>query len=129
MSALFRTARCVKILGKGVVKVVHRCDDAKENQKLGMYDFIFVIKNIARPYECLNSMLGNPDAYFLFGLTSQRWLVWRVEHRVQRSGGQARQGEAQHSHGKGRTIANSSLSAKLSRESIPCHAITITRAG
>ena len=42
MSALFRTARCVKILGKGVVKVVHRCDDAKENQKLGMYDFKFI---------------------------------------------------------------------------------------
>ena len=30
-----RTARCVKILGKGVVKVVHRCDAAKENQQLG----------------------------------------------------------------------------------------------
>ena len=35
MSSLLRTARCVKILGKGVVKVVHRCDDAKENQNLG----------------------------------------------------------------------------------------------
>lgn len=30
-----RTARCVKILGKGVVKVVHRCDEAKENENLG----------------------------------------------------------------------------------------------
>ncbi len=30
-----RTARCVRILGKGVVKVVHRCDDAKENNVLG----------------------------------------------------------------------------------------------
>ena len=32
---MFRTARCVKILGKGVVKVVHRCDQAKENNTLG----------------------------------------------------------------------------------------------
>ena len=32
-----RTARCVKILGKGVVKVVHRCDAAKENQQLGQW--------------------------------------------------------------------------------------------
>ena len=31
----FRTARCVKMMGKGVVKVVHRCDDAKENNNLG----------------------------------------------------------------------------------------------
>lgn len=31
-----RTARCVKILGKGVVKVVHRCDDAKENHNLDL---------------------------------------------------------------------------------------------
>jgi len=31
-----RTARCVKILGKGVVKVVHRCDAAKENQQLDL---------------------------------------------------------------------------------------------
>jgi hypothetical protein len=33
-----RTARCVKILGKGVVKVVHRCDDAKENHNLDLSD-------------------------------------------------------------------------------------------
>jgi len=32
----FETARCVKILGKGVVKVVHRCDDAKENHNLDL---------------------------------------------------------------------------------------------
>lgn len=31
-----RTARCVKILGKGVVKVVHRCDEAKENNTLDL---------------------------------------------------------------------------------------------
>lgn len=31
-----RTARCVKILGKGVVKVVHRCDEAKENNNLDL---------------------------------------------------------------------------------------------
>jgi len=33
-----RTARCVKILGKGVVKVVHRCDDAKQNNHLDLSD-------------------------------------------------------------------------------------------
>jgi len=33
-----RTARCVKILGKGVVKVVHRCDEAKENERLDLSD-------------------------------------------------------------------------------------------
>jgi len=33
-----RTARCVKILGKGVVKVVHRCDEAKENNALDLSD-------------------------------------------------------------------------------------------
>jgi len=33
-----RTARCVKILGKGVVKVVHRCDDAKQNNELDLSD-------------------------------------------------------------------------------------------
>jgi Leucine-rich repeat (LRR) protein len=31
-----RTARCVKILGKGVVKVVHRCDDALESKELDL---------------------------------------------------------------------------------------------
>jgi len=31
-----RTARCVRILGKGVVKVVHRCDEAKENNVLDL---------------------------------------------------------------------------------------------
>jgi len=31
-----RSARCVKLLGKGVVKVVHRCDDAKENNTLDL---------------------------------------------------------------------------------------------
>jgi len=31
-----RTARCVKNLGKGVVKVVHRCDDAKESNRLDL---------------------------------------------------------------------------------------------
>jgi len=33
-----RTARCVKMLGKGVVKVVHRCDAAKENNELDLSD-------------------------------------------------------------------------------------------
>merc|ERR1712038_1300293 len=33
-----RTARCVKMMGKGVVKVVHRCDDAKENNNLDLPD-------------------------------------------------------------------------------------------
>ncbi len=30
-----RAASCVKILGKGVVRVVRRVDDAKENNNLG----------------------------------------------------------------------------------------------
>ena len=30
-----RAASAVKILGKGVIKVVHRVDDAKENNNLG----------------------------------------------------------------------------------------------
>ena len=30
-----RAANAVKILGKGVIKVVHRVDDAKENNNLG----------------------------------------------------------------------------------------------
>ena len=34
-----RAASCVKILGKGVIKVVHRVDDAKENNNLGRYKF------------------------------------------------------------------------------------------
>jgi len=33
-----RTARSVKMMGKGVVKVVHRCDDAKENNNLDLSD-------------------------------------------------------------------------------------------
>ena len=31
-----RSARCVKLLGEGVVKVVHRCDDAKMNNTLDL---------------------------------------------------------------------------------------------
>jgi len=31
-----RTARCVKMMGKGVVKVVQRCEDAKENNNLDL---------------------------------------------------------------------------------------------
>merc|ERR1712047_192817 len=34
-----RTARCVKMMGKGVVKVVHRCDDAKEDNNLDLSDY------------------------------------------------------------------------------------------
>ena len=30
-----RAANCIKILGKGVIKVVHRVDDARENNSLG----------------------------------------------------------------------------------------------
>ena len=30
-----RAASCVKVLGKGVIRVVHRVDDAKENNSLG----------------------------------------------------------------------------------------------
>ena len=31
-----RTANCIKILGKGVIRVVHRVDDARESNALGM---------------------------------------------------------------------------------------------
>ena len=34
-----RAASCVKILGKGVIRVVHRVDDAKENNNLGKLFF------------------------------------------------------------------------------------------
>ena len=30
-----RAANCIKVLGKGVIKVVHRVDDARENCSLG----------------------------------------------------------------------------------------------
>jgi hypothetical protein len=30
-----RAANCIKVLGKGVIKVVHRVDDARENNILG----------------------------------------------------------------------------------------------
>ena len=30
-----RAASCIKLLGKGVIRVVHRVDDAKENNQLG----------------------------------------------------------------------------------------------
>ena len=33
-----RAANCVKVLGKGVIKVVHRIDDARENNSLGKFD-------------------------------------------------------------------------------------------
>ena len=36
-----RAASCVKILGKGVIKVVHRVDDAKENNNLGKVNNFF----------------------------------------------------------------------------------------
>jgi hypothetical protein len=37
--AAFRAASCVKILGKGVIRVVHRVDDARENNNLGKKDY------------------------------------------------------------------------------------------
>jgi hypothetical protein len=36
--AAFRAASCVKILGKGVIRVVHRVDDARENNNLDLSD-------------------------------------------------------------------------------------------
>ena len=44
-----RAASAVKILGKGVIKVVHRVDDAKENNNLGKKErtrFMYVHGNI-----------------------------------------------------------------------------------
>jgi len=35
---VMRTAQCVKVMGNGVVKVIHRCDDAKENNNLDLSD-------------------------------------------------------------------------------------------
>ena len=32
-----RAANCIKILGKGVIRVVHRVDDARENNTLGEF--------------------------------------------------------------------------------------------
>ena len=58
-----RTARCVRILGKGVVKVVHRCDDAKENNVLGII-FSLVWQNSTR-YKPL-SMFYHVDKAFTF---------------------------------------------------------------
>merc|ERR1712154_259433 len=60
-----RTARCVKILGKGVVKVVHRCDAAKENQHLDLSecqltqipDAIFLLMKSTNLQTC--SLAGN----------------------------------------------------------------------
>merc|ERR1712154_725076 len=60
-----RTARCVKILGKGVVKVVHRCDAAKENQHLDLSecqltqipDAIFLLMKNTNLQTC--SLAGN----------------------------------------------------------------------
>jgi hypothetical protein len=41
--AAFRAASCVKILGKGVIRVVHRVDDARENNNLGKtIDLVFL---------------------------------------------------------------------------------------
>jgi len=60
-----RTARCVKILGKGVVKVVHRCDDAKENENLDLSecqlmqvpDAVFLLMKNTTLHSC--SLAGN----------------------------------------------------------------------
>ena len=36
-----RAASCVKVLGKGVIRVVRRVDDATENKNLGEYYIIY----------------------------------------------------------------------------------------
>ncbi len=36
---MIRMANCMKILGKGVIRVVNRVDEARENNNLGILDF------------------------------------------------------------------------------------------
>ena len=56
----------MKILGKGVVKVVHRCDEAKENEILGEHQclgkvevlsitkkFCLILKSLLLVYRCI----------------------------------------------------------------------------
>ena len=64
-----RTARCVKILGKGVVKVVHRCDAAKENQQLGQSSLtiLIILYHVQWRFPSLNNIL-----YIVF--TTEDWL-------------------------------------------------------
>ena len=104
MSALFRTARCVKILGKGVVKVVHKCDDAKENQKLGMYK-LFLLNSKSRPFYD-----GEKPGCILSVWPAHCLLACVEESRAQSTKvrGQVRNNvKTRNSHGWGRTIANS----------------------
>ena len=42
-----RAANCIKILGKGVIRVVHRVDDARENNNLGKFVFHQNYENIS----------------------------------------------------------------------------------
>jgi len=51
-----RTARTVKVLGKGVVKVVHRCDDAKENNHLDLSE----CQLMQIPDACFHLMRNTP---------------------------------------------------------------------
>ena len=45
-----RAASCVKVLGKGVIRVVRRVDDATENKNLGMFpkSFWSLLDNFGR---------------------------------------------------------------------------------
>ena len=45
---LMRMANSMKILGRGVIRVVHRLDDAKENSNLGEYTYFVIF--IVIPY-------------------------------------------------------------------------------
>ena len=53
-----RAANCIKILGKGVIRVVHRVDDARENNTLGKPKIQFTIISICpkiffKSYSCV----------------------------------------------------------------------------
>ena len=52
-----RAASCVKILGKGVIKVVHRVDDAKENNNLGRYILKFFCRYFQRSHKNIEKHL------------------------------------------------------------------------
>ena len=52
-----RAANCIKILGKGVIRVVHRVDDARENNNLGksMKPCIQIKPILSKFFQCLSS--------------------------------------------------------------------------
>ena len=52
-----RAANCIKILGKGVIRVVHRVDDARENNTLGKPKIQFTIISICPKIRRIKAIL------------------------------------------------------------------------